>query len=236
MFSVIFVLCVQFALPVYTAQKEYESYEINRDSFSGTDFNSYNASANWAFNWSASGNVRNTLNGHIIEFRVGARELYGAFSIIHVTWEFSIFQNIETLACSEVKGDSVYDGLTKEQILTQVYDNASDTAQMTFSCSHITLRVSLSACIANETFKSALLNGHAYHVEVFYDVDFSQMGVGIWNILGSIFAFQAIQTGNLQADLLINSLITIPLYVGFGYVLYRLITGLIPTLSGGGGA
>jgi len=222
MFSVIFVLCIQFATPVYTAQKQYLAYEVNRDNFRGTDLNSFNGSASLSFNFAQGDSVDKSFSGHSVRITSSTLQSFlGAFSVFHITWSFLIWETIEAMQCLEVKGESNFDGLTVNQILTntKIYNNSTDTASMTYACDHLTIKFRLSAKDNTTSLKVALQNNLEYHIECFYDLDFSAMGVGIWNILASIFMFQAIQTGNLSADMLLNSLITIPLYVGFGFVL-----------------
>jgi len=88
---------------------------------------------------------------------------------------------------------------------------------------------------ASYTFPEALRNKALIHVAVDWSYDFTQMGINVWSLLGTILSFQTIKTGIAILDAVLNSIVSIPLWVAIAYLAYRFITGLIPFLSGGGG-
>jgi hypothetical protein len=79
------------------------------------------------------------------------------------------------------------------------------------------------------------MNQAPLRVLVSWSYDFASMGVNVWTLLATVLTFQTIQTGMSLLDGVLNSLIGLPLWTAIAYLAYKLITGLIPFLSGGSG-
>jgi hypothetical protein len=119
--------------------------------------------------------------------------------------------------------------------LMQHYDNKTDTATFSAKCDHITLRFTITSNSTAYTLPDALKNRQPIHFISNWSFDFTAMGANIWSLLGSILTFQSIVTENAMVNVVLNTLISIPIWVSITYILYKLITGLIPFLSGGTG-
>jgi hypothetical protein len=115
------------------------------------------------------------------------------------------------------------------------YDNKTDTATFSAKCDHISLKLTFTSNSTGYTLPEALKNRQPIHVISNWSFDFASMGANIWTLLGSILTFQSIVTEVALVNLLLNALISLPVWVSISYILYKLITGLIPFLSGGSG-
>jgi hypothetical protein len=69
-----------------------------------------------------------------------------------------------------------------------------------------------------------------------YEFNATSSSVNMFTLLGQILTFQAPSLGvpGLMGDLL-NAIIAIPIYAMSGFIIYKLITGIAPWLSGGSG-
>ncbi len=115
------------------------------------------------------------------------------------------------------------------------YDNKTDTATFSVKCDHINLKLTVTSNSSSYTLPSALQNLQPIHLITNWSFDFTSMGANIWSLLGGILTFQSIVTENATINAVLNTLVSVPLWVSIAYILYRLITGLIPFLSGGSG-
>ena len=62
-----------------------------------------------------------------------------------------------------------------------------------------------------------------------YPVSSSLQGTDVFSILGNLLFFRGIEVG---IDPLVNTVIALPIWVSFGYLLFRFIHAIIPFLSG----
>jgi len=120
--------------------------------------------------------------------------------------------------------------------LLRHYDNRTDHATASMTCGHITLKLTFTSNSSSYTLPEALTNEAPIHIIANWEFDFSHMGSNIWSLLGAVLTFQSIVTGITVLDAVLNSLISIPVWTAIVYIFYRIITGMIPTVSGGGGA
>jgi len=117
----------------------------------------------------------------------------------------------------------------------EFYDEDADASIMVWKCAHLTIELRLSG-YTNTTSLSDSWDDGNIRADLGYEVDFSAMGGNVWVLLATILTFQTIETGILALDVVLNTLVSLPVWVSIAYLLYRIVTGLIPTLSGGGGA
>lgn len=159
---------------------------------------------------------------------LGLNELGGT----HVEWRIPIL-NTQVLYHNLVtKEGDVH--LSAEYLLSH-YDNTTLGSSIEFGCPHINLKMFIRSNSTAYSLSQALQAGHALYVTINYEIDFTKMGANIWVTLAQVLSFQAVVTGNVALDFILNAMISLPIYTSTSYILYRLITGLIPTLSGGGG-
>jgi hypothetical protein len=235
MFLAVFVL-VSALIPgdAYYPYKEYEKYYPGAEKLSGSDLNMFTSHDNFTATFGIQvGNIYEKtymsldLRLHFILFpREGA-----TFIVEHVDARVPI---VNWVLWSHYFNHADHTDVVLQD-LVEHYDNLTRSSRIEVICSHATLTCVFKSNVTDESVLLAWQNGSPVQVNIDYEVDFSRMGTNIWSILASVFTFQTIKTGVLVIDLLLNSLISVPTYIASGYILYRLITGLIPTVSGGGG-
>ena len=202
------------------------NFTLECDNYAGVDV-SFN-STSIHFEWFTETYATHDPNGTV--FIARHREI--------IYWIFPIHHDLESSEAIagdiHVGGNGGFDGFSNSWLM-RFYDNTTDTSTFSIRCSHISLRLSMSSESASYTFPEALRNKALIHVAVDWSYDFTQMGINVWSLLGTILSFQTIKTGIAILDAVLNSIVSIPLWVAIAYLAYRFITGLIPFLSGGGG-
>jgi hypothetical protein len=242
MFLTVFVMCIQFVTPLYSEASKYEAYKVNREKYKGIDLNIYNQTL--TFNLSQAEVHRETISGHTIEFLwwQGGYPInsYWYLEIRHVTWELwagSMISTREYFWLQTETGKGAYGLPARSNILSpKCYDNDTDTSNFVVTCPHLELNVFMSSNTSGYDLPYCLLNGKTVKITLNYELNVEGMSTNIWSILGEILSFQTIKTGNEYTDYFLNALVSVPIYVAIGTIFYRLITGIIPFLSGGGGA
>jgi hypothetical protein len=215
----------------------YESYVTGRETLRGTDFDVFNQTANQTMTSSLSLTyVKITLIKGIdirgfYHYFSGSQEK-SMFSFIHVTntWPFTDIPLISHLL---VKQDGK-NNILRSDILS-VYDNSTGGSLVKISCEHISIDLVFRPNDTSETLPTALDNGDPINLSFSYQIDFASMGANIWTVLANVLLFQTIKTGQSILDYMLNALVSIPIYTSIGYIIYRIVAGLIPTASGGGG-
>lgn len=179
--------------------------------------------------------IKRVYTEHDVRFAFSTVVGQKVFSIYHVEW-YIPFTDVPVRGHFLETEPYQHIYVTKERLFQSAfYDSLEDTSQIEFACEHITISVIFQSPSENLTLAEAWDNGQL-HLALNYEVDFTKMGSSVWTILASILTFQVISTGVLLIDIVLNTLISLPLYLSISYILYRVVTGLIPTLSGGGGA
>lgn len=235
MFLAVFVL-VSALIPgdAYYPYKEYEQYYPGAEKLSGSDLNMFSSHDNFSATFGVTvGNIYEKTYMSLdlrLHFSLFPRE--GATLIVEHVDARVPYLNWVLWSHYFQHGDHTDVVL---QDLVEHYDNLTLSSKIDVSCSHGTLSFIIKSNVTGESVLLAWQKGEPVQINVDYSVDFSKMGTNIWSILASVFTFQTIKTGVLMIDILLNSLISVPTFIASGYILYRLITGLIPTLSGGGG-
>jgi hypothetical protein len=120
--------------------------------------------------------------------------------------------------------------------LSPYYDMASDSYIVTMQCDHVTVHLRIYSNVTTTKVQDAFRTQSPIKIAYDYEVNWSAMGTNVLSIILNVLVGQTIQTGEHFLDLFLNALITVPVDLSLIYVLYRLITGIIPTLSGGGGS
>lgn len=87
----------------------------------------------------------------------------------------------------------------------------------------------------SKTIGQAWDDGHISYM-FSYEVNWNSTGLNAWNIVGQILSFQIPNLGVPGiAGTIIGLIISFPYYSLIAYIVYKLIAGLIPFLSGGSG-
>lgn len=213
---------------------QYDLYAVQSNKVSATTWNLYNSTL---YNQTFTGTMEHTFGQTIIVFYWYSFPLSPAslnyMEIKHVTLRIPVI-NVNVYFEWLSYGPSNKDKLGLVEIFRDFYDNASDTAKVTWHCEHITLEITYSGA-DNKTLYDSLMAKKVY-MNINYQLDISSMGLNMWQVLANVFTFQAIQTSDATIDILLNSFVSFPTWASFAYVAYKLITGVIPTLSGGGGS
>lgn len=214
----------------YVSFKDYEQTYIRDETVKGSDFNIYNQTDN--FNMSSSYDwTLKTYNGLDVRFYYYNAPGWFVFRVRHVEWVIP-WTSIEILYHPlRFQDGSEYITVNK---LIDGYDNETDTSTIKISCPHIDMRLTIASNDSTKTFFEAINEHSSLSLQLNYQIDFSSMAGNIWIILGNLLTFQTIQTGQPFLDIFLNGVVGIPLYISFGYILYKLIAGLIPFVSGGG--
>jgi hypothetical protein len=120
--------------------------------------------------------------------------------------------------------------------LTNRWDSTINMSVFSAQCDHISTNIifeiynSSYATIA-DSFNAGFLN-----YTMSYQMNMSTTGLNAWSVVGSLLTFQAPNVGwTGTGGLIMNSIIAFPVWAMIAYLLYKLITGLIPFMSGGSG-
>jgi len=69
-----------------------------------------------------------------------------------------------------------------------------------------------------------------------YDVNWNATGVSAWTIVAQLLTFQAPDLGiGGVGGIILNAIIAIPTWSLIAYIVYKIVAGIIPFISGGGG-
>lgn len=69
-----------------------------------------------------------------------------------------------------------------------------------------------------------------------YEVNWNATGVSAWTIVAQLLTFQAPNLGiGGIAGVILNAIIAIPMWSLIAYIVYKIVVGIIPFVSGGGG-
>jgi hypothetical protein len=244
LFIACFLLFLQLLPPdLYNPYKAYQSSATPSDINSGS-FNSFSYQANFTletslyftklyFNSSEIGFIYQG-NDQITKETNGS-----VFIVRHFETSWWIFPTHHDLESAQsVPFEYHINGigsLFSDRFILRFYDNLTDSASFSCRCSHITLKLTFTSNSSSYSLPTALMNQAPLRVLVSWSYDFASMGVNVWTLLATVLTFQTIQTGMSLLDGVLNSLIGLPLWTAIAYLAYKLITGLIPFLSGGSG-
>jgi hypothetical protein len=165
------------------------------------------------------------------------------FSISHFEWDWWVIPKSHGFKSTDGDDFEYRFSTTGREInlftdkwILRHYDNRTDQAIGSMTCGHISLTLTWNSEDSSYTLPEALKNHANLKIVANWEYDFSKMGSNIWTLLGAVLIFQSIVTGITLLDVILNCLIAIPVWTSIVYILYRIVTGLIPTLSGGSGA
>jgi hypothetical protein len=246
MFLSVFVLVVRLIPP-----EAYNPYKNYKDTYQPSDFgaesiNSFSYTANFTLEYKYDFTLV-MFNDTELHFQWYSATLFtneqnaSMININHFQWSWWIwpthegFKSVSAPDFDHQSGHGTGTPSFSPTWLMLHYDNKTDTATFSCKCDHITLKLTVTSNSSGYTLPSALQNLQPIHIISNWNFDFTAMGSNIWGILASVLTFQAIVTENLMVNVVLNSFVSIPVWVSVSYILYRIITGLIPFLSGGGG-
>jgi hypothetical protein len=249
MFLAVFVLFIGLIpseCTILGGAKGLPDYNIGSASISGTSITMWNNSNNMNMTVNSDFIFHRQyikLSGIELEFTMGnyvgmklqkGESIYHFLQIRHITgrlpsWLGSLIYSANDLVD---KSGNVY--ITKS-ILATHFDNSTGVARIVMHNDVITLDLTLKSLNSTNILNGWDNDGTIIFIGINFSIDWSKMGTNIWMLIGQILTFSTIQTGFVPLDLVLNTMVSLPIYLSGGYILYRLITGLIPTLSGGGG-
>lgn len=113
----------------------------------------------------------------------------------------------------------------------------NDTGISTFGMqsNSISLSITLSSNSTALTLPQTLSQGQDLLISFSYTISFTEMEGSGWTLLVRVLSFSVVSSGQAETDFVFNCFISLPVYASFAYLFYRFLTGIIPTLSGGGG-
>jgi len=119
--------------------------------------------------------------------------------------------------------------------LEEAWDSTVNASLFTAHCDHITTSVMIMPYNSSWTIGESWDNGYLGYV-LSYEVDWNATGVSAWTITAQLLTFQVPDLGIPGVGGTIMSyLIAIPVWSLIAYLVYKLVVGLIPFVSGGGG-
>jgi len=134
----------------------------------------------------------------------------------------------------ENTGRKVYDWVLKGD-LEEAWNSEVNASVFTAHCDHITTSVLIMPYNSSWTIEESWDNGYLGYV-LSYEVDWNATGVSAWTITAQLLTFQVPDLGIPGVGGTIMSyLIAIPVWSLIAYLVYKLVAGLIPFVSGGGG-
>lgn len=114
-------------------------------------------------------------------------------------------------------------------------DVATNETALTAKCDHIQTSIIISPTYSNESIGTAFDHRQLNYV-FSYGVNATQTGMSLWTIVTQILTFQSPNLGIPGAGgTIVNFVISSFVWAVIGYLVYKLIAGLIPMISGGGG-
>ena len=194
--------------------------------------------------WNSSDVFNITMSGQVIE------KTYGQVDVQFRSTPFTIHSTAPALMVWDVgptvfgwplwyhamflEGGQISETQAYNVDLDNNYNEDADSSSFRWYCEHITVKVTLRSADNVTDLRTTWIDGGNVTVVVNYEIDFEAMGMNIWGVLMGLFTFTTVQTGQPYLDLLFNAMISVPIYVGVVYCAYRIIAGVIPTISGGG--
>lgn len=223
---------------LYFPFKDYEDSFVASDvkaskyiGFNQTD--SFNMTYHAVYNF-----LDKTFGGVKLRFYQAGRDnpFYGYRRTFWVeTWEFELLGIPLTFsALTEESGDKF---LTYEDLARNFDSSTNEVDPITFKNERITLTLGFSKVSGSSSANvlEAWENEEDITVTVNYELNLNAMGVNIFSVMFNIFTFQTVKTGDLYLDVLLNAIVSVPTITAIFYVMYRLVLGVIPFVSGGGG-
>ena len=117
----------------------------------------------------------------------------------------------------------------------QNYDATLNSSTLSLYDDHISAEVTWISNDSSISLPNAFKNHDPVRVYIQSTPNMQSTCTNLWEALGRFFTFQTVNTGIQIIDLATNLLVTIPVYIALFYVAYRLVAGLVPFASGGGG-
>jgi hypothetical protein len=118
----------------------------------------------------------------------------------------------------------------------QNYDSTLNSSTIALYDTHISASVTWVSNDSSITLPTAFKNHNPVRIYILTTPNMESTSTNLWEALAKFFTFQTVNTGIQIIDLFTNLLVTIPVYIALFYTAYRLVSGLIPFASGGGGA
>jgi hypothetical protein len=169
----------------------------------------------------------------------GSPETQAAFYIEDTSSVLWIIPHVQFLG---ITGDSSKYGnlgagainyIPPSYLLSNFYDAASDTVHLKMNDQRVTISFVMTG--HGMTLYNALTSNGPIDIQYSYQLNYADMGGNVLTIILSVLTGQSIHTGESYSDLILNAFVTLPVDISLAYIIYKLIAGLIPTVSGGSG-
>lgn len=237
MFVFVFGLFFTFSSQIYGAQAEYGAF-ISSNRGGGT---TYANSVNFTLEWDIG--IPSLLGSHAhsevlsnltITFDVAqfnAPDTEGWLRVMHAEPQW-VFSSIYYIKDDLVMDDGNY--AINKYILSS-YDPVSDSASFRMSCPHVEVFIVVYSNSSTVRLQDALWNRQPIHLTVSSNPRYDSATGDILGFMYKTLTFQIFKVGDYYVDLFLNLITCAPIYLAAFYIVYRLVTGALPTLSGGGG-
>jgi len=119
--------------------------------------------------------------------------------------------------------------------LVDHWDSDKNATILIAKCDHITTNIIFqprnSSWSIGDSWDQEKLN-----FALSYDVNWNATGVSAWTIVAQLLTFQAPDLGiGGVGGIILNAIIAIPTWSLIAYIVYKIVAGIIPFISGGGG-
>jgi hypothetical protein len=119
--------------------------------------------------------------------------------------------------------------------LDDAYNSTSKSCAFVMKCDHVNAAFILGTAVGDADIYESWNTG-TMQFYLSYSVNWTNTGYNAWSLVGQMLTFQAPDLGiGATGGVIVNSLIAIPLWSLIGYILYKIIAGIIPFISGGSG-
>lgn len=145
---------------------------------------------------------------------------------------FSILGTLEMYAAN---GTHIGNAIDKNDLLHN-WNSSADAAKWTAKGNKITTNFLIKRYNSSMSIGDNWETGHLQYY-ITYHVNWTMTGTNAFTIVGQLLAFQAPDLGIPDPwGYFLNMVISIPIWAAIGYIVYKIIAGLIPFVSGGSGS
>jgi hypothetical protein len=144
------------------------------------------------------------------------------------------FKELSRLTFYNASGRINSYGLSKTD-LTGNWDAEANATKLTARNNQLAVSVVIQPLWNNETIAQAATN-HRLQYYLSYGVNATQTGIGLFSIVSQILTFQSPTLGIPGiGGVIVDDVIALFVWSVLGYLIYKLLAGLVPWLSGGSG-
>jgi len=121
-------------------------------------------------------------------------------------------------------------------VLVANFEAAFNATYFSGRCEHLMTNILISYNWSEYASIGVAFDAGKLGYSLTYDVDYNATGLNGWNIAASLLSFQAPDIGiGGVGGIIINACVAIPIWALVAYIVFKLIAGIIPFISGGSG-